>query len=111
MKDIVNQKAQFPAAGELNILLAEIQFQFQQRGHFQKLGPEPAQFFGITSFQLIHRYPVGGLVLGGNDIRNCFSLSEIHLAIHKSATGEFSRACRPCPGIQKQAYDGLDDVS
>ena len=66
---------------------------------------------GVWKEYYVFKMPVGGLVLCSNYIRNCFSLSEIHLAVHKSATGEFARACRSCTGIQKKTEDCLDDVA
>ena len=61
--------------GKFNVFLGEIQFQFHEGGHLQQF---VAQFFQpgrIPAAKLVHRHPVGGGIVGLDDICNGFSLS------------------------------------
>ena len=51
----IEQRAQPRAVGELDVLLAEVQLQFQQRRELQQLFAQLAQFGGIAAAKLIHR--------------------------------------------------------
>ena len=54
----VYEGAQFRALGKLDFLFAEIQLELKQGSYLEQLSPDPGDFPGLATLQLLQRNPV-----------------------------------------------------
>ena len=107
-----SQGTQFAAVGKLQFLMiAEVQFQFEQGGHLQEFFAQNGQFTAEMSLQLAECHLMCRLIGRSNQICHCLSLRKIHLAVHIGTTSIFARFCLATTYLYEALKNLLKNVS
>ncbi|CDD33298.1 putative uncharacterized protein [Bacteroides sp. CAG:714] len=104
-------RLQLRTVGKLQFLVvAEVEFQFHQRGEMQQLLAQGSQFLAEASLHLIHGQPVGSRRRRGNQIGYGFGLTQVHLPVQESTLGKLSRTGGTTSVPDEKLHDLLEDV-
>ena len=106
--DFLRQRDEFCAVGELHVLLAEVEFQLQKRGHLKQAVAQTSEFPAEATPHLAHRQTVGGHIGGCDKVGHGFSLTQVHFAIEEGAFGELAGLGIETAVVEQQLHDLLE---
>ena len=106
---LIHQFGKLFSVRKLDILVVEVEFEFEQGGEMQELSLQVFEFLTELAAHLAHGHLVCCLSGGGNEVGHSFCLTEVELAVHEGSHGEFARLClsSACPDerLQKVLHD------
>ncbi len=91
--DLTGNVEQFRAIGKLNILLAEIEFEFEQRRKTEQLVVQSVELAADAALHLTEGKTMGGGILCRNEVGHGFGLTEVHTPIGKGTSRELATLC------------------
>ena len=108
--DLLQQRRELAAVGEIDLLLAEVELQFEQGREVHQPLAQPVERRRVAAAQLVRRQRMGGPGGGGDQIGHRLGLCQIEFPVEVGAAREFARPGHAGPGLQCQAQHLADDV-
>src|SRR5690606_34546544 len=108
--DPVEQFGELGPIGKFNILLGEIQFQFDHGGKMEQFLPKSVDLVTEPAPHLLYGNVVGGLAVAGDKIGHGLCLAQVHLAMEKGPKGELPGLGRTAALSEQQLYALLLDI-
>ena len=100
------------AIGKFQVfVVGKVQFQLEQRGELQQLLAQSGQSLTEMSAHLTHRHAMRRRRRGSNEVGHSLRLRQVHFAVQKRPTCEFTRFGRLGPRCQEQLHHALQNVS
>ena len=108
---LVNQRDKPGSVRELDLLLAEVQFELQQGSHLHEFTPEKGKLVREPAAELVISDPVRRGRRGRNQVRDRLGLGQVHLAVHEGPAGELARSGQAAAGRQQPADQLVGNIS
>ena len=108
--DPLHCSAEFRAVGEFDLFLAEIEFEFEQRGEPQQLAAQRFQLGGVTAAHLVGGQCMCRTRTRSDQVGDRFGLRQVELAAEKGARSEFAGRCHAGAAANQQCEQFADDV-
>ena len=105
--DLTGGVEQFGAVGKLDILFAEVQFEFEQRGQPEQLVVETVELLADAALHLTERQAMGGGILRRDEVGDSFGLTEVHAAVGKGTSREFAPFGHPYATLPDEQMEQL----
>ena len=91
--DLTGNVEQFRAIGKLNILFAEVEFEFEQRRKTEQLVVQSVELAADAALHLTEGKTMGSGILCRNEVGHGFGLTEVHSPIGKGTPRELAPLC------------------
>ena len=108
--NLVHQFGKLFPVRKLDILVVEVEFEFEQGGEMQELSLQVFEFLTELAAHLAHCHLVCCLSGGGNEVGHSFCLTEVELAVHEGSHGEFARLGLTCTSPDERLQQVLHDI-
>ena len=99
---LVQQRCKPVPVGKFHLFLAEVEFQFDERGEFKEFRTDFGKFGGITAAQLVQGDPVLRLRARCDEVGYRLGLCEVHFPVRKRPAGELSGPGHSAAGFAEQ---------
>ena len=108
--DLLHRMAQGPAVGKFDILLREVEFQFEQGSQVQQTVAERLESRGVAAAHLVRGQGMCGPRRGGDQITDGLGLRQVEFPGQIGPHGKLSGSGHASAGSSQQPQDLRDDV-